>query len=109
MKASRLGLTIPLGTGVAVELVLDCDKGEGSARVVDHHYGELVKAEGFLALADTVFATYFLEPNASPSPSERVRSYRLARGWGLEGWRKSLGARAQETWGLASEGALVAP
>ena len=36
MEASRFGHAIPLGTGLTIELVIDCERGMGWAAVVDY-------------------------------------------------------------------------
>lgn len=107
MGTSRFGLAIPLGTGLTIELVVDCECGEGWAAVVDYYYEETVKAPDFLALADAVLATFFLEESAPSLRSEPVRHYRVAKGWTLEGWRSTIGARVAQEWQIAQEEELI--
>lgn len=107
MEASRFGHAIPLGTGLTIELVIDCERGMGWAAVVDYYYEETVKAPDFLTLADAVLATFFLEESAPSLRSEPIRQYRVAKGWTLEGWRSTFGARVAQEWQIAREEELI--
>lgn len=107
METSRFGLAIPLGTGLTIELVVDCNDGSAHAAVVDYYYEEVVRAQEMLAFADAVLGSYFMEPSNPSLQGDPVREYRVARGWTLEGWRNSLGRRVREAWLPAEELELI--
>lgn len=103
MEASQFGLAIPLGTGLTIEVVVDCERGEAWAAAVDYYYEEAVAAPDLLGLADAVLFTFFLEGSTPFSRSEPIRHYRVAGGWTLEGWRGTFGARLAQEWQVAHE------
>jgi len=103
METSQFGLAIPLGTGLTIELMVDCEHGEAWAAAFDYYYGEAVPAPDFLGLADAVLSTFFLVESAPPLRGEPIRRYRVADGWTLEGWRGTLGARLAQEWQAAHE------
>jgi len=104
METSRYGLAIPLGTGLTIEIMIDCRACAAWATAVDSHYQEVVPvAMDLLAVADMILYTHFMEPSVADLPPDGVRHYGVPKGWAPSGWRDTFGARIREQWGLAEE------
>ena len=103
MTTGEYAMTIPLGTGLSIELTIDTEAGQAWGSVMDEHYGEVVSAEEFLGLADAILGTYFMEPTVPALRGEPVRHYKVMRGWALSGWRSTIGMRVRANWTPSEE------